>query len=128
MNTFWIVTHEMLEQAVLNRLEVTEEIAHEIAGRVLNYFGYEDEVIDNRLNQDDRRLFYFLQDVQLINTFWEEELLPTTGRIWRVFYWRLNKEQIEKAGETAVIHHVEAPGLYENLPEDIWIREESLGA
>jgi hypothetical protein len=128
MNMFECVTHEMLEQAVLNKLEVTDEIAHDIASRVLNYFGYEDEVIDNRLNQDDRRLFYFLQDVHLISTFWEEELLPTTGRMWRVFYWRLNKDQIEKAGEPVAIHDVEAPGLYENLPEDIWCREGSLGA
>ena len=128
MNMFETVTHEMLERAILNKLEVTEEIAHDIAIRVLNYFGYENEAIDNRLNQDDRRLFYFLQDVHLISTFWEEELLPTTGRVWRVFYWKLNSDQIAKAIEPTVIHHGEAPGLYESLPEDIWCREESFGA
>ncbi len=128
MNIYDSITHQMLEQAVLNKLEVTDEIAHDIASRVLNYFGFEDEVIDNRLNQDDRRLFYFLQDVHLISTFWEEEILPTTGRTWRVFYWRLNKDQIERAAEPVVMHRAENPGLYETLPEDIWCREESLGA
>lgn len=128
MNTFESVTHEMLEQAVLNKLQVTEEIAHDISIRVLNYFGFEEEVIDNRLNQEDRRLFYFLQDVQLISTFWEEELLPTTGRTWRVFYWKLNKDLIEKSAEPVAMDVVETPSLYDTLPEDIWSREESLGA
>ena len=41
---------------------VTDEIADDISYRVLNYFGNGVEIIDNALDQDDRRLFYFLQD------------------------------------------------------------------
>lgn len=117
-----IITYEELSRAVQNKMEVTEDIASDIALRVLNYFGFEDEIIDNVLDQDDRRMFYFLQDVQMLQTRWEEAVLPN-GRTWRVFYWMLNVDNILKF---AVPPQEEAPlelGLYDSLPEDVWSRQ-----
>ncbi len=115
------VTHEEFARAIINKLNVTEDIANDIATRVLNYFGFYSEIIDNALNQEDRRLFYFLQDLHLLGTHWEEELLPT-GRMWRVFYWTLNTDQIHKSARPVSVEE-EPPDLYESLPEDVWTRE-----
>ena len=83
------ITYDLLARAIKNKMGVTDEIADDISYRVMNYFGNGVEIIDNALDQDDRRLFYFLQDVQILSTHWEEQILPT-GRTWRVFYWTLN--------------------------------------
>ncbi len=115
------ISYDDLFRAITNKLGVTEEVADDITTRVLNYFGYHCEIIDNALNQEDRRLFYFLQDPHLLNTNWEEELLPT-GRMWRVFYWKINYNEIKRSAQPIIIGE-EQPDLYESLPEDVWTRE-----
>ncbi len=116
-----VITHETLAQAIKNRLEVTADVADDIAFRVLNYFGFEDEIIDNVLDHDDRRMFYLLQDMQMLTTHWEEEVLPT-GRVWRVFYWGLNTERIGQFSRSPSQEGRIQLGVYETLPEDVWSR------
>jgi Family of unknown function (DUF6015) len=113
--------YEMLTRAISKKVGVDDEMAGQITLRVLNYFGFEDSIIDNALDQDDRRLFYFLQDVALLKTDWEEAILPS-GRTWRIFYWSLNNENI--ASIATDIEMIKAQqGIYETLPADIWTRE-----
>ena len=116
-----LVTYETLASAIKNKMEVTEDVSDDISIRVLNYFGFGDEIIDNALDQDDRRMFYFLQDVQLLNTRWEEVVLPN-GRTWRVFYWSLNVEKIEKYAAQSIEVEDNELGLYDSLPEGVWSR------
>lgn len=105
----------------MNKMGVTEDISDEIALRVLNYFGYDEEIIDNVLDQDDRRMFYFLQDVELLSTHWEEVVLPN-GRMWRVFYWSLNVSKILEYARPQIEETATEIGLYDSLPEDVWSR------
>lgn len=122
MNTIRnLVTYETLARAVKNRMEVTDDVADDISMRMLNYFGFHEEIIDNVLDQDDRRMFYFLQDVQLLTTHWEEVVLPN-GRTWRVFYWGLNIEKIEKFAALSLVTEDMEMGLYDSLPEGVWSR------
>jgi hypothetical protein len=114
--------HKLLTKAIIRRVGVDHEMASQLALRVLNYFGYEDEVIDNALDQDDRRLFYFLQDVQLLKTDWEEAILAS-GRTWRIFYWYLNIERIEEYS-MEVTETIIEQGIYDTLPEKAWSRQE----
>lgn len=114
--------HELLTKAIIRQVGVERDMASQLALRVLNYFGYEDEVIDNALDQDDRRLFYFLQDVQLLKTDWEEAILPS-GRTWRIFYWYLNVERIEEHAKDIEEATVEQ-GVYDTLPDKAWSRQE----
>jgi hypothetical protein len=116
-----IVTYETLAAAIKNRMEVTDDVADDISLRVLNYFGFHDEIIDNALDQDDRRMFYFLQDVQLLTTHWEEVVLPN-GRTWRVFYWGLNVDKIEKFAAPMIEAEDIELGLYDSLPDGVWSR------
>lgn len=114
--------HAALSKAITKRIGVKQDAADDLAMRVLNYFGYGEEVIDNTLDQEDRRLFYFLQDVSLLKTAWEEAILQS-GRTWRIFYWYLNVENIEEYSiEEDAPKHEE--GLYDALPQGVWSREE----
>ena len=113
--------YEMLMRAISKKVGVDDEMAGKISLRVLNYFGFEDCIIDNALDQDDRRLFYFLQDVALLKTDWEEAILPS-GRTWRIFYWSLNNENIASIATDIEVIKAQQ-GIYETLPADIWIRE-----
>jgi hypothetical protein len=113
--------YEMLMRAISKKVGVDDEMAGQISLRVLNYFGYEDSIIDNALDQDDRRLFYFLQDVAILKTDWEEAILPS-GRTWRIFYWSLNNENIASIAMDIEVIKAQM-GIYEALPEDIWSRE-----
>ncbi|MEM2979507.1 MAG: DUF6015 family protein, partial [Methanomassiliicoccales archaeon] len=90
--------------------------------RVLNYFGYGEVVIDNMLDQEDRRLLYFLQDLILIKTDWEETILPN-GRSWRIFYWEINTDEILKEARKLSEIRDESMNIYDTLPENIWSRE-----
>ena len=114
--------HEALSKAIIRKIGVKKDAADLLAIRVLNYFGYDEEVIDNALDQDDRRLFYFLQDVSLLRTAWEEAILAS-GRTWRIFYWYLNLEAIEESANEVDDPEYE-PGLYDALPQDVWSRDE----
>jgi hypothetical protein len=119
---FDIERHKLLTKAIMKRVGVDQNMAGQLALRVLNYFGYEDEVIDNALDQDDRRLFYFLQDVQLLKTAWEEAILAS-GRTWRIFYWYLNIEKIEEHSKD-VLEVIIEQGIYDTLPDKAWSRQE----
>ncbi len=116
------VDYRMLSKVIVGSVGMNESAAEELALRMLNYFGYEEEVIDNMLDQEDRRLFYFLQDLKLLKTHWEEAVLPS-GRTWRIFYWKLNADHICREVRKLEENVDEIVSLYETLPENAWSRE-----
>ncbi len=96
---------------------VSEAVAKEVSWRVLQFFGNSDEIIDNLLDAEDRRLFYFLQDLHVLKTHWEETQL-LSGLNWRIFYWNLDLRGMEK-----VIWSEPVPpqsDIYIGLPDDAW--------
>jgi len=118
-----IIEMKELIAALENRIGLKHEVALDVARRVLNYFGFGDMIIDNMLNQEDRRLFYFLQDSGFMGTDWDETFL-LNGRSWRIFYWRLNMFAIRKYSEAEEEKpREEIIEIYESLPDQAWIRE-----
>ena len=113
-----LITLDRLTRAVGKRLNVAPAEAKGLAYRILNYFGYSGTIIDNLVDQEDRKLFYQLHDAGLLRSTWETTLL-LSGKSWRIFYWQLNLEEIRKVTEEAVAHEGEEP-LYDNLPADAW--------
>jgi hypothetical protein len=114
--------YELID-ALMNRVGLKKEVAIDVAQRVLNYFGFGDTIIDNMLNQDDRRLFYFLQDTGMMGTDWDETFLPN-GRGWRIFYWRLNLPNIRKYAKIEEEDSKEEIlQIYDTLPDKAWCRE-----
>src|SRR3990172_3267558 len=113
-----IVTMDSLTKALTKRLEAEPAQAKGLAYRVLNYFGYSDTIIDNLVDQEDRKLFYQLHDAGLLRSTWETTLL-LSGKAWRIFYWQLNLEEIRKVSDEGGAVEGEEP-VYDNLPEDAW--------
>lgn len=83
----------VLTRAIENRIGIDGEEARRDAGFVMDIFGYDDRVIDNILQPEDRQLFYILEEEGMIETQREETILYD-GREWRTHYWRLKKDVI----------------------------------
>ncbi len=113
-----LVTLDRLTKAVERRLHVEPTEARSLAHRILNYFGYSHAIIDNLVDQEDRKLFYQLHDAGLLRSTWETTLL-LTGKSWRIFYWSLNLEDIAKAVNEGTGAEGEEP-VYDNLPPEYW--------
>jgi hypothetical protein len=78
------------------------EDARSIAAHVLNFFGFNERIIDNVLEPDDRDTFYMLEDTGILETERDETTLYD-GREWRIHYWMFRKERIfELAREESV--------------------------
>ena len=88
-----IITLNDLSRAIANRIGINLEEARRDAGFVLDIFGYDDRVIDNVLDPEDRQLFYILEEEGMLTTEREETTLYD-GREWRTHYWQIRKETI----------------------------------
>jgi len=91
-----LITKDILSAAIKKSVSggsMEDEAADELAGRVLNFFGYGDVIIDNMLTPEDRDMFYMLEDAELLDTSREETTLYD-GREWRIHYWFYMKDNI----------------------------------
>lgn len=94
-----------------------------LAEYVLSFFGYESEVIDNRLDPDDRDVFYMLEEAGLLSTR-QEEVFIKKGKLWRIHYWILRTSLIKELAANGKAKPVEeAFGFYDSVPEEVWNRQ-----
>jgi hypothetical protein len=130
-----IITLDDLSRAIANRIGINIEEARRDAGFVLDIFGFDDRVIDNVLDPEDRQLFYILEEEGMLATEREETTLYD-GREWRTHYWQIRKETILKfAGDTktpprtmmygeqrpvSIINDLTEDSVYGQLEEDHW--------
>jgi len=117
-----IITREELVKAIESKLKLDEEDAVRGAEAVLNIFGFEDRVIDNVLEPQDRQLFYALESAGFIRPGMEVITLHDS-REWRIHYWTLEKGSIKNAlvfsdknGEK------KERTIYEDLPDRYFAR------
>jgi len=124
-----ILTLDDLSKAIANRVGIDFEEAKRDAGFVMDIFGYDDRVIDNVLDPEDRQLFYILEEEGMLTTEREETTLYD-GREWRTHYWRIRKDVIlrytkELNGARNLLmekqpKNVSEDDIYNNLEEDLW--------
>ena len=120
-----IVTLNDLSQAIAMRLHIDMEQAKKLAHIVIDFFGYEDRIVDNVLNPEERRLFYILESLGILRTDRERTILYN-GNEWRTHYWQLEKKSIlhdsnRKHLKKRVDREREAyETLYANVPKDMW--------
>ena len=126
-----IITLNDLSKAIVNRLGVDKKEARRIAGFVLDMFGYEDRVIDNILDLEDRQLFYILEEEGMLTSGREETTLYN-GREWLTHYWQLNRNAIVKYAKNGGKKGREVPlikrqtkniatgDIYSTLSKDVW--------
>lgn len=130
-----IITLNDLSRAIAYRVGVDIDEARRDAGFVLDIFGFDDRVIDNVLDPEDRQLFYILEEEGMLATEREETTLYD-GREWRTHYWQLKKEIIlnyaqeenkpirttilDKSQPIPTIEDSDEEDVYDQLEEDIW--------
>jgi hypothetical protein len=108
----------------LGKKGITPEHISKLAEYIMNFFGYEDYVEDNRLKTKDRDVFYMLEEEGFLTTLREEVTLQK-GKVWRIHYWKLKKDQILKfAKEEEIEEEVDEFAVYGDLADDVWHRHE----
>ncbi len=113
-----------LKRTVGKKDDLSDEEVKKLAEYIMSFFGYTDEVIDNRLTSEDRDVFYMLEEQGLVTTTHEEVLLKK-GKLWRIHYWILKKDQIARlaAMDSEAKEDVEsARDVYEELSDEQWAR------
>lgn len=130
-----IITLDDLSRAIANRIGIDIDEARRDAGFVLDIFGYDDRVIDNVLDPEDRQLFYILEEEGMLATEREETTLYD-GREWRTHYWQIRKEVILRYSQdaqrsprtmmyderrpVAIIQDISDESVYSQMDEDLW--------
>ena len=112
--------------AIEEKLDIDTLEAKKYANIIMDFFGFEDRIIDNALEQKDRQLFYMLEAQGLLHTGRENILLPN-GRQWRIHYWRLAKNTILRYSNNQWINtknKTSQPSqhdtVYSYLSKDMW--------
>lgn len=126
-----IITLDDLSKAIANRVGIGIEEARRDAGFVMDIFGFQDRVIDNVLDPEDRQLFYILEEEGMLTTEREETTLYD-GREWRTHYWVIKKDIILKyskdenkrtrsvLSDKQTIHDISNEAVYDALEDNIW--------
>lgn len=113
-----------LKRTVGKKSEMSNTEVQKLAEYVMSFFGYTDEVIDNRLTPGDRDVFYMLEEEGLVTTTHEEVLLKK-GKMWRIHYWILKKDQIIRLAsmdEKVVPEMNGVTDVYEDISDEQWAR------
>jgi len=119
------LTVDDLTRAIQNSIDkagMKEDEARTMAQHVLNFFGYNDRIIDNVLEPEDRDAFYMLEDSGLLTTEREETTLYD-GREWRIHYWMFRKEKIMQLVQTSRALETERSSdatIYDDVPDNLW--------
>lgn len=122
-----LITTDILAKAIENCISgdgrLTAGQAYDLAEHVLNFFGYEDRIIDNVLEPEDRDPFYQLEDFHILYTG-SEEITLYDGREWRIHYWFFNRDMIRHFIENPPEPQAkpdESKSVYDNLvTDDMW--------
>jgi len=120
-----LVTLEELALAISNSTGLAHEEAAVDANFIMDLFGFDERIIDNVLEREDRQLFYLLEEEGLLST--EREMTTLyDDRDWMTHYWILRKDAIKRRSEQArkEMHLAkpdhEAEDLYKTLPDEAW--------
>jgi len=118
------VLKEALRKVFLKQPEMDEDWIKQMAEFIMDFFGYEDIVLDNTLTPRDRDIFYILEGSGLLKTEMEETTIHK-GKSWRIHYWILSKDRIlslaaKDNGNKCEEGTDEERDLYEGLSENVW--------
>ena len=127
-----IITLDDLSKAIANRVGISIDEARRDAGFVMDIFGFQDRVIDNVLDPEDRQLFYILEEEGMLTTEREETTLYD-GREWRTHYWVIKKDTILKYAKSEnkrirsilsdkqTVQDISDEAIYDALEDQIWV-------
>jgi hypothetical protein len=110
-------------RAVLGGKGISGPDTDKLADYLMNFFGFDDYIIDNILDAEDRDVFYTLEEEGILRTE-REEIYLLKGKMWRIHYWILRKRDIlsfarEKAEEPEKKQDT-LVSLYDQVGEEVW--------
>lgn len=106
----------------LGKKGMSEDDIKKLAEYIMSFFGFEGEVIDNRLTSEDRDVFYMLEEEGFLTTT-QEEVHLKKGKLWRIHYWILKKDQIHRLARQAkegTKFVDDESAIYDQMGDDIW--------
>ncbi len=109
-------------QNTLGKKGMSPEDIEKLAEYLMSFFGFTDEVIDNRLTSEDRDVFYMLEEEGFLTTT-QEEVHLKKGKLWRIHYWILKKDQILRLArreEKKQKSKDECSAVYDDISEEVW--------
>ncbi len=113
----------MALRGVLGGKGISEPDTDKLADYLMNFFGFEDYILDNVLDAEDRDVFYTLEEEGILRTE-REEIYLLKGKMWRIHYWILRKRDIlALAREKAELpHRAEETydSIYSQVGEEVW--------
>lgn len=123
------ITEDELTLAIERTLEARGKIptgtARQVARSVLNYFGLDDSVLDNKVSSEDRDHFYRLEEEGLLSSE-EEDATVARGKTWRIHYWLLKKDRIRDVGQSrSTPAEPDAASLYRGIGDSAWNRQDA---
>jgi DNA-binding transcriptional ArsR family regulator len=110
-----------LEKALAPKNLSSEEI-NRLAEKIMDLFGFEDQVVDNRLTPEDRDIFYMLEENGLVTTI-EDDVQVQKGKTWRIYYWVLKKDQILRLAHGSGVKDsgvLPEADIYKTISDDVW--------
>ena len=126
-----IITLDIMSKAISNRIGIKNEKSRRIAEFILDLFGYDNRIIDNILQPEDRQLLYMLEAEGLLTTG-REEVKLYDGREWLTHYWQLKKKYIleyalngRKQKNNLYSNNIKndvngKKNIYSSLSDDVW--------
>lgn len=123
-----VVTISEMRHALINTLGkqgMSPEEISALAEQIMNYFGFDDCVMDNTLTSGERDIFYMLEEAGFLTTI-QEEVPVAKGKIWRLHYWVLHRENIRRfarIGEEKKVDTDEFNDFYKNLEDSAWYHQ-----
>jgi hypothetical protein len=108
----------------LGRKGMLERDTDRLAEYLMDHFGFDDRIIDSRLSSEDRDVFYMLEEVGFLTSN-SEEILIQKGKLWRIHYWVLKTDQIQRQAslEFDSAHLAEGmPIPYDEIADGCWNR------
>ena len=112
-------------QNTLGKKGMSPDDIGKLAEYLMSFFGFTDEVIDNRLTSEDRDVFYMLEEEGFLTTT-QEEVHLKKGKLWRIHYWILKKDQILRLArkeEEKAKSRDETSEIYGEIPDNVWSRD-----
>jgi len=90
-----LITLKILSKAMQNKMGIEKEQAKKDAEYIMDFFGFQDRIVDNVLKPKERQFFYRLERAGLLSS--EREVANLcNGRKWRIHYWIIKKETVIK--------------------------------
>jgi hypothetical protein len=108
----------------IGRKGMGESDTDRLAEYLMEHFGFEDRIIDSGLSSEDRDVFYMLEEMGFLTSN-SEEILLQKGKLWRIHYWVLKTDQIQRVASQEFDPVLRAEGMpvpYDEIEDGCWNR------